>query len=95
VLQKSFFSFVKSARHVIRKDDMRERKNATPTNETAKKTRRDSVKLRENSAQKPLRRGGVQKSTPGRREGFIVNAKGSRCCKVRRMLQRTAGDYTE
>jgi hypothetical protein len=58
VLQKSLFSFVKSAQHDIVEDVVRERKNATPTNETAKKTQRDF-------GTKALRRDGVQKSTPG------------------------------
>jgi hypothetical protein len=59
VFQKSFISFVKSALHDdLIDDEARERENATPTNETAKKTQRDF-------GTEALRRDGVQKSTPG------------------------------
>jgi len=52
------FSFVESAPRDFLTEEMRERKNAKPTNETAEKNLRDF-------GTKALRRDGVQTSTPG------------------------------
>ena len=59
-------------------------KNATPTNETAKKTQRDF-------GTKALRRDGVRKSTPGGGMALSLMLRVRDAAKMRRMVQRNGG----
>jgi hypothetical protein len=89
--QLAGYPFVKNQRaqsiprfHIECRRGERERKNATPTNETAEKTLRDF-------GTESFAPGGYSNIDTRRREGFIVNAKVLRCCYVQCLLQRTDG----